>query len=162
MEYIHVLTKRGKVIGVKNKKLNMKLIVGASIIYYFLYFALVINLMLITYLLFSQKFLYTVYATAFLILLIITITQEKRSLFLNISYPANGVIRINDYDLNYKHRSIRIFLEGIQSSMTIKRYSYLLCILEEEEIIYSLKIDYSSKKKIDKFIENLLYDDSMF
>ena len=73
MDYIHLLSKRGKVVGVKNTKQKLKIVISLSFIYYFLHFAFIGVTILAFYYLSVEELSKTLYTTAFLIVVCIAI-----------------------------------------------------------------------------------------
>ena len=151
---------RGKIVGVKDTSKSMRITVGLGIIYYFLYSVLVGCIALTFHFLLAQNFIVAVFPAAFIILLTVTLVQEKRQLFLKIEYPSDKIIRINSNNYDYTKDDIRIIFVGIGSPVAIGKYDYYIQILNGEDTIYSEKINYVREGKIGEFLDNLIFDEN--
>lgn len=160
MDYIHLLSKRGKVIGVKNTEQKLKIVISLSLIYYFLYFGFIVVTILAFYFLSLEELSKTLYTTAFLIVVYIAITKERNAVFINVSYPIEEKININGYNMDYVKNTVRIYLTGQQPKWKVNRYNYILDIIENNEAICSIRVNYSNENKIHKFIDNLIFADN--
>lgn len=159
MDYIHLLSKRGKIVGVKNTEQKMTIVISSSLIFYFLHLVFAGTTALAFYYLANEKLSYTLYTTAFLIIVCIAIIKEQKAVFLKISYPNQGKINLNGYDIDYTKKTVRIFLTGMQNKWSVRRYNYILDIREDDEVLCSIRANYSNEVKVHKFIDNLIFDD---
>ena len=62
--------------------------------------------------------------------------------------------------MDYVKNAVRIYLTGQQFQRKVNNYNYILDILENSEVLCSIRVNYSNEKKIHKFIDNLIFDDS--
>ena len=159
-EHASIPRTRGKIIAVKDENKSMRITVGLGIIYYFLYCTLIACIALTFHFLMMQNFILAFFPAAFIIVLTVTLVQEKRQLFLKVSYPAKGIIRINSENLDYTKDDIRIIFVGIKSPVAIAKYDYYIQILNGEETIYSEKINYVREGKIEEFVNNLVFEEN--
>ena len=157
--YLTVMDKSCKIIDVKDTNQKTNVVVGLTLIYYFLCVSFVISLFLTNYFLIKQKYMYVLFSGSMLLLILVALGREKQVLFLKVSYPRDGIIRINSYDLDYKKNDVKIYLVAIQKGM--HQYDYKLNISNDDDLIYSAPINYVRQKKILKFIDNLIFDENL-
>lgn len=150
-----------RIIGIRDTSMSMTIAVGLGVIFYFLYCVLVGCIALTIHFLLMENFIAVTFIGAFVILLTITLTQEKKELFLRISYPREGIIRVNLEDLDYKNNDTRILFVGIQSPINISKYDYFLQILQKGNTVYSARINYVRQNKIRKFINNIIFEEDI-
>lgn len=153
LECINFLEKQGKIIGVKNANLKMR-IKNAPMLALFYIVCISIFVFLFQAILSAGEFalwLLTLYPVA-----IITIMYKTYISFIRISYPSNETIKINRKIINYKKADYIITIKPYITKGFHHKYTYILFI-ESDTDFFEIELDYCKESEISDFINNLIF-----
>ena len=117
-EFLNIADRKCKIIDIRNNKTSTNVVVGTTIYFYFLILAFIVCVFLNTYFIIKQVYINVVFISALLLLIAVALGREKQVLYLRISYPQKGIMRVNSYNLNYEKNDVMVYVVGIQKKST--------------------------------------------
>lgn len=156
--YMNFLNKREKIIGIKDTSKVFNIKKDSSIHFYFLSCVLIGLIILALYLFFVKSFLMAGFITLLVFILLVVLKEEKSNLFINISFPSDGIIRLNNYILDFKNNDITFYIKAIEELSSFEKYKYLL-IISGKVRTYSIDLNNSQEQEIGAFFDNLIFEE---
>lgn len=155
-DYMDFLKGKQKIIGIKDTSKSMKISKDISIVFKFLICVFIVCSICVINLMIKGDFYIAILLALLLPVLLFVLKEERKEIYLKISYPSENSIKIDKREF-YLKNNIMIDLKATQNPKSGKKYDYTLKIFDKINI-YKINLNNAKTEEICEIIDNLIFE----